>query len=391
MTTAAGRGTPGPTFFPSATARQEDRRILARLGWRGERGEVTDSAALFWLQEWTRFREPAPPFPLDSRHLNTSLGGEWQRIIFKGPRRIISEGPRRIGMRGDGRIVTMGIEGQWQVVTSTDIGARSGATGAAYVQDDRRLGAHTLLSLGLRLDYHSAYGTSVSPRAGLVYAPRPDWRFTLAIGRTFRGPTFAELYWPFDGFSVGNPSLRPESAWSMDASATWLATPALTLTAVAFWSDVRDLILWVPGSGFVFSPQNIGRARLSGGSLELVGEVGSARVRAAYSLLEAIDLGTGRVLPNRPRHTVSLAVSRSLGPAWGIGVSLVYVGERFADTLNLVPLPAYAVANLHLQWTVDPQLALGLTVQNLFNASYESVQGFPAPGRHVLLQLLRSW
>jgi vitamin B12 transporter len=274
-------------------------------------------------------------------------------------------------------------------LTSTSVGERSATTGAFYLQDDRSLSPRLLLSTGLRADAHSVYGVQLNPRVGLVYFVRPDVRLRLAAGRTFRGPAFADLYFPFDGFVRGNPALRPEYAWSVDGGLEARLTPGLTVRATAFWSDVRDLIIYVPDASFVFSPQNIGVASIRGASLEIEGALSSRwTVRASTTFMIPTDLGAGLDLPNRPRHTAALALTTLLPRGGSITGSAVLVGRRFADAANTVTLPAYLTAGLNVRMPVAGGMTLAATIQNLFDARYEPVQGYPSPGRTIFLEVV---
>jgi outer membrane cobalamin receptor len=219
-----------------------------------------------------------------------------------------------------------------------------------------------------------------------VYFLRPEVRLRLAAGRTYRGPALADLYYPFDGFVRGNPMLRPEQAWSADAGAE-VVLGGLSLRATAFWSDVRDLIIYVPDASFVFSPQNVGAASMWGGSLEAEGAIAPGwRVRASATTMRARDAATGLDLPNRPRVQGAIALTR----AWAGGASLtaaaVAVGERFVDSANLVKLPAYVTTSLVAHVPVGAEAGLRVVIQNLFDVRYEPLQGYPAPGRSAFVE-----
>lgn len=363
------RGSPGSTFWPSPLARQEDGRLAAVLTVEQERGTTADRLRLTVHREDTAFRDPG--WWIDARHTGTAWAAEWQRTA-------------RVS---GSRVVALGADAQLQHLRSTSVGERSATVGALYVQDDRVLGPRLLLSAGLRADLHSVYGAQVNPRAGLVYFVRPDLRLRLAVGRTFRGPTMADLYYPFDGFAVGNPSLRPEHAWSADAGLEASLGARATARATVFWSDVRDLILWVPDAFFVFSPQNVGRASLRGASVEFEGAISPVwHLRASSTWLAATDTATGLDLPNRARHSAALALSAALPRGASATLSAVLVGARFADTANAVTLPAYASFGLSAQLPLNPGSALRLSIQNLLDARYEPVQGYPAPGRTLMVE-----
>lgn len=374
--TSAVRGVPGSTLFPSPRARQEDRRLAAVLTLdrdHADRGgrSTTQRLRLSLHADGLAFRDPR--WGIDDRHDGLTWSAEWQRVVRISPT----------------RTVTAGADAVWQSLRSTSVGDRSAVSGALYLQDDRALGPRTLLSAGLRVDAHDASGVQVNPRVGLVYFVRPDVRLRLAAGRTFRGPSLADRYFPFDGFAVGNPGLRPEHAWSVDAGLEATLGPSVVLRATAFWSEVRDLILWVPDAAFVFSPQNVGSASIRGASVEVEGMLAPLwRLRASSTRMVASDGATGLDLPNRPRHMAALALTRDLPNGGSITASAVHVEARFADAANTVVLPAYVTAGLSLQMPLGAGLVLRASAQNLFDARFEAVQGYPAPGRSLWVEII---
>ncbi|MGQ0568909.1 MAG: TonB-dependent receptor plug domain-containing protein [Armatimonadota bacterium] len=369
--TAAARGVPGSTFFPAALARQDDRRIVAAFSTERSRGPAADRLRLSLHRDGLDFRDPV--FGTNDRHTGTSWSGEWQRTIRVSP----------------ARVVAIGVDGSLQQLSSTSVGERSATIGAAYLQDDRVVRPRLVLSTGLRADWHSAYGVQVNPRVGLVYFLRPETRLRLAAGRTFRGPTFADLYFPFDGFVMGNPALRPEQAWSIDMGLESSVRPGLVARATAFWSDVRDLIIYVPDAMFVFSPQNIGSASIRGASIELEGAIASRwHLRASSTWLVATDAATGLDLPNRPRHAGALTLSTNLRGGGSVAASAVLVGARFANTANTGTLPGYLTVGLAAQAPIAPGVVVRASISNLLDARYEPVQGYPSPGRTVFAEVV---
>jgi outer membrane cobalamin receptor len=368
---AGARGAPGSTQFPSLTARMDDQRIAAALTVERGEAERSDRFRLSLHRDGLAFREPA--FGMDDRHTGTTWTAEWHRTVRRSARHAVS----------------IGVDAHLQSLTSTAVGEHAAGIGAAYLQDDRIVGDHLVLSTGLRADWHSAYGAQVNPRAGLVYFLRPDLRLRLAAGRTFRGPTLADLYWPFDGFAAGNPALGPEHAWSVDAGIDATVAGRLALRASVFWSDVRDQIIWIPDASFIWSPQNVGAASIRGASVELDGPLASVwRLRASATWMAASDAATGLDLPDRPRLTGALVLTTSLPREGTLSVSAVVVGQRFADAANTVVLPAYATAGLTAELPLAQGIVLRASVRNLFDARYESVWGYPAPGRTVHAEVM---
>ena len=71
-----------------------------------------------------------------------------------------------------------------------------------------------------------------------------------------------------------------------------------------------------------------------------------------------------------PNETGNLWLTWKVAPAWRARFGLQYVGDRFADNTNLVPVPGYTVSNLGLEWRISPGVRLDGRVNNLFNTVY---------------------
>ncbi|HUU39559.1 MAG TPA: TonB-dependent receptor, partial [Desulfatiglandales bacterium] len=63
---------------------------------------------------------------------------------------------------------------------------------------------------GTRHEDHSTFGNENLPRYGLIFNPLEETTIKLSHGKHFRAPTPNDLFWPDDGFTKGNPELRPE-------------------------------------------------------------------------------------------------------------------------------------------------------------------------------------
>ena len=70
----------------------------------------------------------------------------------------------------------------------------------------------------LRWDHYNDMESQACPKLGwMLQGGRGHrWSITANIGRSFRAPSFNDLYWPDDGFAYGNPDLKPETATNMD-------------------------------------------------------------------------------------------------------------------------------------------------------------------------------
>lgn len=67
-----------------------------------------------------------------------------------------------------------------------------------------------MLTWGARVDHYSDFGTTVNPRAVLVWSARHDLTAKLLYGRGFRAPTILERVGLELPIVQANPDLEPE-------------------------------------------------------------------------------------------------------------------------------------------------------------------------------------
>jgi outer membrane receptor protein involved in Fe transport len=265
--------------------------------------------------------------------------------------------------------------------------------------------------------YAERDGTEFSPSAGLVWTPEKNWRFRASTQRAFRVPTLNELYRPFrQGTTVveTNPALRTEHNTSAEVSAEWTpfgrgsparvdvfshAAPAklppLTLSATAFWNDLRDAVGNVtlargPGTFPLFGTLpagGIGRQRLNVDRIRVQGLEFSATWHASETLsfTAAMLLNdpivrrasvnpalVGNQVAQDPRHSASLGATWRAPGKITLTPRLRWIGRQFEDDENTLRLGECVVADLGASRALTPHLELFLTIENLGHARVET-------------------
>jgi vitamin B12 transporter len=244
-------------------------------------------------------------------------------------------------------------------------------------------GSKLELSAGLRYDRYDTFGSQTSPRiAAALVRGGTKWR--AAYGEGFRAPSVGELYYPFSG----NVNLQAERSRSIEAGydAPMGATGLFSLTA--FWSRYRNLINF-DNATFAFA--NIGRARSDGLELGLDEQVTPAfYTHLAYTFLHRNeDEATGQPLPRRPKHSGALTFGWREG-GLDANVSIVRSGAR-PDILPVAPFSrttngAYTTVDANVQLRAG-RLTPFVKLENVRDARYEEVLGYPSPGRRAILGL----
>jgi vitamin B12 transporter len=135
--------------------------------------------------------------------------------------------------------------------------------------------------------------------------------------------------------------------------------------------------------GFYF---NIDRTRVNGIEAELSGKItDTVSVTLDYTNMDPKDRTTGLALTRRPKNTASAMLNWDPSN-WGLGASLSYVDREIDqyDTSTTPPTAfvngSHTTANLYGHYDFDRWSLYG-RVENLFDAHYEPVLGYGAPGR----------
>lgn len=299
-------------------------------------------------------------------------------------------------VRGPGRL-QLSAEAEGERLDATGIaGARTRATVAGSAAADLRLAQGRLrVAPAFRLERVGAF-TGWSAKLGGTCALGAGLSARASAGRTFRAPSFAELYLT-QGLLVANPELTPEEGLAADAGLSAEGRWGMA-AATGFTTLYRDLILYDLASLGRLRPRNAGRALVSG--LELEAATAPARrlaglsLSGAYTLLVTENLrddpaSVGKWLPHRARHRLYARAAVAPGPLRA-HLEAQYVGRQYLDTRNAEPVAAALVwsAGASVEALRRPAVALGVEVRNaLDDRTLTDPLGYPLPGRMVLVTL----
>jgi len=247
----------------------------------------------------------------------------------------------------------------------------------------------------LRYDHFSDVEGALSPKIGLNLGllRDPVLRIRASYGRSFRAPTFNDLYW----FAGGNPQLRPERSVSFDCG-LYCALDMLGLMYLDisyFTMDTRDRIVWSPANGMIWSPVNVGRVVTQGAEVEgrWTGFRGALSLALNSAWTDARsrrwgdihDPADGKQLVYVPQQTVTATMDLRVA-GFHLFVSHSWVSHRYTTKTNDRHLPSYAVASASILYTPPIEflaVTLKLEASNLFNQPYQILALYPMPLREV--------
>lgn len=216
----------------------------------------------------------------------------------------------------------------------------------ASIQDVWRLHESVELTLGLRGDHYSDFGSTFNPRASLVWRHASNLSSKFLYGRAFRAPSMKEQYVASNPVNIGSKTLQPETVNTLEWQLDWTVGTGFNARAALFDSRMKQLIRLVSG---VY--RNVGELRTPGLELELDWRVSDrSRLALSYGLQRARD-AQGQPAPYAPRHGLQLSADQRLAAGWTAHAQARWVSERPRETGDSrPPLAAYSLLDLGLRW-----------------------------------------
>jgi vitamin B12 transporter len=260
-----------------------------------------------------------------------------------------------------------------------------------YAQGTTRATPDLLLLLGFRRDDHQAFGGATTGQAGLIYA-RGATTVRANYGGGFKAPSLFQLFSEF-----GNAALQPETADGFDLGVERRLGERFSASAVVFARRTEDQIDFVfcadetaPGcAGRLFGGfyDNLDEAEARGLELAVAARpLQALSVNLAYTFTRAENTGEGdpnqgRDLPRRPEHAAYAEADYSFRSGASLGLGVQYVGQRFDDAANAVPLESYLLLQLRGGYPLRDGVELFARVENLLDEAYEDVRLYGTPRR----------
>jgi iron complex outermembrane receptor protein len=286
---------------------------------------------------------------------------------------------RRHDHLADNATFSYGAEGR-DSINSNNLGDHARNREALYANLDFRTLRRFSFSAGAREELFSG-GTNVfSPTIAGGFWIKPALKLRASVSRGFRLPTYTDLYYS-DPTTVGNPALKPESTWSLEAGADWDPTPHISTGMTFFrrWdSNLIDYMQFAPGAQY--QATNITQLHFTG--FEAHGNFALKRnqqIQLAYTFLHGDQVllpgAVSRYVFNYPSHRAVFGWTGSWHE-WIVARTRVGVTQRFERQAY----PVWDLAIARKAGAIRPYLQLA----NLSNTGYEEVPGVLMPSRSVI-------
>ncbi len=380
----AESGVPGPISFPSPEARQADDIADVLLSYHTMPTTNLDLSVRggfhYGLQ---RYRDPNPVFPIKSDYHNSSISINPQVVLTP---------------QGDMKL-TLGAEwsdarlrgGDFEDIVKR-VSTALYLSGEYHWTQDRWWGDRLSIYGILRYDNISDVDRALTPKVGanLRILRTGDVRIRGSYGRSFRAPSFNDLY--YVGFN--NPLLRPERSTSADIGLTaGFDLDGPHMVEITWYAlNVTDRIVFDLS---IFKPNNIGRTGTKGFEVRYSAAILDDLLDFSINYSFADSRKLNKDGSNDPAYEKRLAlIPTSLlnasmiidtGP---VSLSLYHsmTGRRFTTDDNSQSLPPVHTTDAGI--SVPVVLGMGhmrvsFSVDNVFDRNYSLMPGYPMPGRRL--------
>ncbi len=221
------------------------------------------------------------------------------------------------------------------------------------------------------------------------------FQFFAQFAQNYRIPTFNDLYW-FDGMARGNPDLKDESSWNLEAGSAYLkelGNNAFMVKVSIFNSYYTNLIQWVPVQG-VWMPTNQQEVWSRGAEIRLNYSYRSkkwmTKVGASYSYIHSTLEKKAENEPESilhkqliltPMHQANFNVKLQYR-AWGLEFIQDILGKQYITADHTDWMEAYTLGNLILSWenkVFKQPLAISFRWNNIWNTVYQTMPSYAMP------------
>jgi outer membrane cobalamin receptor len=313
---------------------------------------------------------------------NNHIDGSWQGSLRR---------TENVGKQG---VALMGLEADGDSIHSNNLGLHARNRGAGYVDFDLRPArSRWSLSAGAREEIFSGGAQAVfSPELAGSLRLTSSLKLRASGGYGYRIPTYTDLYYS-DPSTLGNPKLKPESAWSSDAGADWTPSAKLTLSATGFYSQQHDTIDYVRAASLpnAFQPASCTTANtwcadnLNG--LHFVGVESTMTwlpakgqaVRVAWTALHGAQSALhgleSEYVFNYPVENIHASWTWTMAHNFTL-MNAVQLAQRYQQTVY----PVWNATLTYRAWRVRPYVR----ATNLSNTGYQEIIGVNMPPRGIM-------
>ncbi len=249
----------------------------------------------------------------------------------------------------------------------------------------------------LRYDTNSQFGSNASLLGILTYNLSSS-KISLSAGNSRRTPTFLDLYWPDQGWMVGNPNLTPEKSYSIDLGYE-TSLSIFNIKINPFYRYVEDQIRWYsydPTNWLIpWKPENVDKTTSLGTELNIKvvpvpnfeNNIGLNFIDTKINKKGEENLGWQRQSYS-PNFTATYNFNLDLPYNISLNSDLKYVDIQYSlDNETGVKFDSYTLLNLKVNKKFWKNFNLYAAINDLLDQKGVNRIRYPQPGRNYEIGL----
>ncbi len=257
--------------------------------------------------------------------------------------------------------------------------------------------------ISIRQEWVDGSPVPIMPSYGFQFDPNKYFSLMANASRSYRLPTFNDLYWT----PGGNANLHPESGWneeiSLKAKSIFVNKIAVSATLTIFNKNIENWIIWLPVSSGSVSPFNLNRVWARGIEADWNLNYSLQKIKFRMGGLHDLTLSTKQnpsassvIDPDFDKQLIYIPRVKHLFQFGFIykGYSATYqhhyIGTTFVSSDNQFWLNPYQTGKISLSKLFpfkNNTLTIQAQINNLFNITYQVMLNRPMPLRNYQLSI----
>lgn len=273
----------------------------------------------------------------------------------------------------------MGVEFKKDFLSSNNLGKQTRTAVSLFLEHQfKAFNDKFSITPGILLADFNDFGTFFYPGVDLAFAINSQQRIYGNIGKTYRIPTYTDLYYE-DAVTAGNPDLKPEEAVAMEIGYRF-QPKRWNIEINGFYRKSKNLIDWIKeNENQVWKAENIAEVNLLGFETNIKHYFNSKFLNhfsIGYTYLDnqlkKSSQPYSKYSLDNLKHQVSATLNHQIVNKIKMEWSYRYFDRVTLDDYQLLD------AQMMIQFK---RFEIRLLGHNLFNTSYTETNLIPMPGR----------
>lgn len=268
------------------------------------------------------------------------------------------------------------------------------------LQDEWSLAGDWALTVGVRYDHYSDFGSTVNPRIALVWDAQQNLTTKFLYGKAFRAPSMLELFAINNPVVLGNPKLDPEVIDTYELALDYRPSLNLRTGLNIFHYKLNDFIEFVPDQGLGSrTAQNVGTRSGNGFELEFDWSIEeNIKLSGHYAYQKSEDEKNNVDSANAPEQQIYVSLNWNMFSNWFFNTQAYWIADRNREFGDMrPPIDDYTMMDINVGCRcITAGLEVSLAVKNLFDKdAFEPSSGevrllipgdYPLEGRSAFLR-----